>query len=63
MADEKIRVVEQVAQTAYEMARELWLLKHDRPPTMDDEDFLKLVSTSARALKGDFSVYSWRDAL
>lgn len=60
MADQSVAIEEPVASTAYKMAINLWREKHDdRNPNMDDEDFIKLVSSCVYALKGAYKRYEF----
>lgn len=53
MADQTVKIEpNDVAATAYLMANNLWIKKHDKSPSADDEAFLKLVSSCVNALKG-----------
>lgn len=63
MADQTLKIEEGVAATAYAMAKDLWVSKHRDNPTMDDEDFIKLVSSCVGALKGHSASYSWKNTL
>ena len=59
MADQTVQIEESVASTSLRMAESLWLKKHGKPATVDDQDFIKLVCTCAIALKGRGAKYDW----
>lgn len=59
MANHSVSIIENVAATAYTMAKDLWFEKHQKNPSMDDEDFLKLVNSCAKSLKGNGTPLEW----
>jgi hypothetical protein len=48
----KIASDDHTARVAYQMALDLWNASNGNLPTVDDDDFLKLVARCARALNG-----------
>jgi hypothetical protein len=61
--DGTVKAQPDVAQVAYQMALDLWQNSGKPLPTIADDEFVRLVSSCAKALQGNYSNYSFVDAL